>query len=236
MTRSLSTGDPIKKGPAQMNLLSMNMANIYQDTANTEIIKMQHQSSIIFGKFLIDHKDLIDNFYKSFELQGHHYTLAQPMLSSLLLIGFLAKHKLFSVAEMEKLYITSYFKDIGMGLLPQDKFEGKNPNPDDKSQISQHAEKSVDLLRGRIPLEEDQLNLIAHHHDIINNPNLDEITFGFESLIVSVTDVITAMLSERPYRGRRSLYETLEYLKHIFGDEYFSEFKLLVHYLRNFFK
>lgn len=236
MTRTLSQGDPNKKAPAQMNLMTINMANIYENTGNSELLKMQHQSSILFGKFLIDHNSNIDNYYRSFVTQGHHYTLTQPMLSSLLLIGFLAKYHLFSLPELENLYLTSYFKDVGMGLLASERFDHHTAEKEDKDYISQHAQKSVEVLRGRIPLEENQLNLIAHHHEIINKPEIDNVTYGFESLIVSITDIITAMLSERPYRQKFTLYETLEYIKNILGDRYFSEFKLLVHYLRNFFK
>ncbi len=236
VTRSLSVGDPQTKVPAQMNLLSRNMASIYQNPLDTESIKLQFQSINNFSTFLSYHPNEINKFYADFAGQNHHYTLAQPMLSTLMLMGFISKNKLFSDKETQKLFAASYFKDIGMSLIPSDKFDIETPNNKDKNEIADHAGHSVQVLENRVALTPEQIELIANHHKIIEETDNTDIFYGFETMIVSITDIIAAMTSDRPYRKRHSLYQSLEYIREILGQSHAKEFKLLVIFLKNFFK
>jgi HD-GYP domain-containing protein (c-di-GMP phosphodiesterase class II) len=54
-------------------------------------------------------------------------------------------------------------------------------------------------------------------------------------MLVTVMDVISAMISGRPYRKASSLYESLDLIKLLIADQYPQEFKLIVTYFRSFF-
>ena len=63
----------------------------------------------------------------------------------------------------------------------------------------------------------------------------EDILTGFETMMVSITDVIAAMVSERPYRPSLPVYRSLEYVKLLIADQYPSEFRLLVSYFKQFY-
>ena len=77
-----------------------------------------------------------------------------------MLLSFLQSLNLFSHKEIENLFITSYFKDIGMSFIPREKFELAHLSDFDKELFASHAENSMLILEGRVPLSNTQLNLI----------------------------------------------------------------------------
>jgi HD-GYP domain-containing protein (c-di-GMP phosphodiesterase class II) len=245
--RSLSIGDPEAKSKKQINLLSMNLKVLYKDPLNDAVLNMQFKGSQNLVNFLMENKGLYKKLYADIIKFDHHFIISQPILSSLLTVGFLEYLKVFATKELENLFLTSAFKDIGMSFVPKDKYDIKNPDKKDKQVFKSHSESSKLILDGRVPLQRNHLNIIKNHHFLSDKVNLirkgekiahlkgSENITGIETLIVAVMDIIVAMTQGRPYEQKHSLFDTLELVKPLMEHEYPVEFRALIMYLRKFF-
>ena len=72
VTRSLSLGNPLEKGKAQMNLLTINMGYLYQNPTDDAVLKLQHQCAKNLAYFLINKIDLLVPLQREFIKQKHH--------------------------------------------------------------------------------------------------------------------------------------------------------------------
>lgn len=245
LTRSLSIGDPQKNGARHAHLLSLQMASLYKDPFNDELLSSQFQSGQNLSNLLINNREIHKSLYQTITRQGHHYTIAQPLLSSILLLSFIQSTGLFSEKEAQNLFMTSYFKDIGMSFIPREKFELADLNDFDKKIFSEHSENSMKILEGRVPLSANQLELIKNHHFLNYKIQAlaanrkyapeDQLVAGLESAMLSAIDILVAMTNDRPYRKGTSVFTALELLKRVLSDEHPQEFKNLVIFLRQFF-
>lgn len=245
VTRSLSIGDPKVKATKHVNLLSMQMSNLYNDPFNDELLNNQFQSATNFARLMYQNKKIHKHVYHKLIKQSHHYTIAQPLLASILLASFLQNSGLFSEKEIQTYFLTSYFKDIGMSFIPREKFELAHLNDFDKKLFSDHAETSMKILENRLPFNKTQLNIIKNHHFLnykiqslisgTRHVDKDKMLTGVESTLLSSIDIIVAMSCERPYREPISVFKALELLKKVIADEYPQEFKNLVIFLKHFF-
>lgn len=246
ITRSLSTGDPLKKGIKQGNLLSLQMVNLYKNPFDDELLSGQFQSSKNFCNLLLQNKNLQKKLYHKLAKQSHHYTVMQPLLSSVVLLSFLQSTGMFSDKEIENYFLVSYFKDIGMSFIPREKFELAHLSDFDKQMFAEHADNSMKILDSRLPFNKTQLNIIKNHHflnykiqSLISGhalPDQEKMLTGVESTLLSSIDILVAMISKRPYRESVSAFKTLELLKMVIADEYPQEFKHLVIFIKHFFK
>lgn len=245
LSRTLSVGDPLKNSSRQANLLSLQMANLYNNPFSDELLKNQYQSSKNFSTLLFNNKQIHSDLYKRYLKQKHHYTVGQPMLASILLLSFIQHTQMFSEKEIQSLFLTSYFKDIGMSFIPREKFELAHLSPEDKDLFAEHATNSMKILDGRVPFNKTQLNIIKNHHylnyviqsKVIGQKvgNEEDLLTGVESALLSSVDILVAMTTERPYRDPISMFKALELLKQVLYEEYPSEFKSLVIFLKQFF-
>jgi len=246
ITRSLSLGNPIEKGKSQMNLLTINMGYLYQNPTDDSILKLQHQCAKNLAYFLINKMDLVVPLQREFIKQKHHFVLSQPLIASVFLLGLMKYSQLYSDQEIENLFITSYFKDIGMSSIPAEKYDQDNLTEKEKEILSNHAINSVQILKGRLPLSPNHLSIIEHHHtfSLLSNKlqlNLKdkqkegELIAGFETMLVTVMDIISAMITGRPFRKPTKIFESLDLIKILIADQYPQEFRLIVSYFKNFF-
>lgn len=246
LTRSLSVGDPIENGTKDIKLLSLNLGGLYKNPHNDELLMLQFQSSQNLSKFLLENKKFQSQYYHNLQKESFHFTVSQPMLSSLLLLSFLQSIHLFHDKEIENLFLASYLKDIGLGMIPEEKYDIKALSDRDQELFANHADFSSDLLDGRVPLSKNYLTIIKNHHFL--NDKLKEIVskdkknkepdtiFGIESTLVSVFDILVAMTNDRPYRKGMTLFQSLELIKMMMADDYPQEFKALVIFLKQFYK
>lgn len=246
ITRSLSVGNPADKGKQVINLLTINMGYLYSDPTNDTYLKLQHQCAKNLAYFLINRINLLETLQKDYIKQKHHFIYAQPMIASLFLLGLMKYSQLYSDQEIEELFITSYFKDIGMCSIPTEKYDADNLNDEEKKLLSQHATHSVQILKGRIPIPPNHLTIIQNHHtfSLLNNDlslnftkgeGEDEMIAGFETMLVTVMDVISAMITGRPFRKPTKIFEALDLIKILIADQYPQEFRLVVSYFKSFF-
>lgn len=243
-TRSLSVGNILDNARKLVNLLSINMSYLYEYPTNDAALSLQYQSVKNLGLFLYSKPDIHEPLYREILKQKHHFIVSQPLVSSLFLIGILKNARLFSEKEVEALFITSYFKDIGMSSIPTEKYEQDNLSNEDKLLLARHAQHSVQILSGRIPLGPNYLRIIENHHSFslltrelsIDDESSHQLAKGFETMIVSVCDIIAAMIAERPYRPAVAIFEALELIKVLIVDDFPHEFRLIVSYFKIFFQ
>jgi hypothetical protein len=246
VTRSLSVGDPIANGAKHISLMTLNLQNLYDNPADGEALNAQYQGSLNLGKFLIEHKDIQGRMYKDLKNQRHHFVMGQPMLSTLMMLGFLQHLRVFSQRDIEQLFITSYFKDIGMSNIPKEKFDKENLSEFEAKQFKDHANQSMNLIEGRLNLSSSYINIIKNHHylndkigAILSGKKIvrssQEQIVGLETTIVAVMDILVAMTEGRPFQKKLSVFEGLDLIRKLMADQYPHEFKALVHFIRNFF-
>jgi hypothetical protein len=245
VTRSLSVGNAVENAKQQMNLLTINMSYLYDKPTDDETLALQYQCSKNLAYFLIKHINYHEVLYKEFLKQKHHFIYAQPLIASLFTLGLLKYSKKYNDQEIEALFISSYFKDIGMSSIPESKYNDENLSLEDKALINSHAEHSVQILKGRINLTPNHYLIIENHHsfsllksnyDIMPKRKDDLSTvFGFETVIVSIMDIIAAAIHGRPFRDPIKVFDALSLIKNLIVDKYPQEFKLIVGYFKKFF-
>ncbi|MEI8347286.1 MAG: HD domain-containing phosphohydrolase [Pseudomonadota bacterium] len=241
VTRSLSIGDPVEKGRNKLNLLSINMAHLYSNPTDDNCLNLQFQCAKNLCAFLYENHRHIRRLFEEYTQQKHFYVYAQPMISSLLLLGLLRHTRLLTDKEIEMLFLTSYFKDIGMSAVPEEQYSVEDLSDDDKKLLLRHPRHSIEILAKRLPLRPSGFKIIEHHHAFsgltqqVGVQEQDQMLFGFETMIISVMDIISAMTSERPYRSATNLFDSLNLVKVIIADQFPAEFKLMVNYFKTFY-
>lgn len=229
VSRSLSIGDPYKNSTRQINLLGLQLKGLYQDPFSDSLLTSQFQSTKNLSNLLLNNKDILKQVYRNCSFQRHHFTINQPMLSSLLLISFISHTKIFNEKESQQLFLTSYFKDIGMSFIPSDKLDQVNLTNSDWLIFEKHSSNSYNILEKRVPLSLSYLKIIKNHHTHSSS------LVGIETVLLNAMDTIAAMTSDRPYRSSLSIFESLEVVKKSMADDYSQEFKYLVLFLKQFF-
>lgn len=245
--RSLSIGEPHSNGRKLASFLTISLSLMYKDPLNDNFLNLHYNGSLNLANFLIENKNLSPRLYRDVKKLNQHYINAQPILSSLLTVGFFDFLRVFQSKELENFFITSMFKDIGMSFVPSDKYEIKRPTKEDVSIYQSHTHNSVQILNRRLQLSRSYLDIIANHHFlnerislIRNKENISRLPYsenitGIETYVVAVMDIIVAMTEDRPYQKKHSLFESLELIKKLMDKDYPTEFKALVVFLRKFF-
>jgi hypothetical protein len=244
VTRSLSIGDPLTKARLQANLLTLNLGYLYEDPTNDSLLALQVQSAKNLAIFLYSKPQIHEELYRGYIGQGHHYIYAQPFLSTLFTMGVMKSAQMYTDKDIELFFLTSYLKDIGMSAIPVEKYNEENLTEDDKHLLATHPQSSVNILKGRVPLPPNHLKIIENHHIYStltrryqlaakDDPNS---IFGFETMIISVMDTVAAMITDRPFRKRETLFKSLDIIRLLISEQYPQEFKLIVVYFKNFFK
>lgn len=244
ITRSLSIGDQFEKAKTQANLLTLNLSYLYEDPTNDYILNLQVQSAKNLAIFLYNKPHIHEALYKEYVKQGHHFIFAQPFLSTLFLLGVLKDSRLYTDKDVEQFFLTSYLKDIGMSSIPVEKYNEEFLSENDRILLASHAEHSVNILKGRVPLPPNHLKIIENHHIYstltkrlnIGSKDDPNNVFGFETMMISVMDTVAAMITDRPYRKPETLFRSLELVRLLIGEQYPQEFKLIVLYFKKFFR
>ena len=228
----LSTKSSTENANKQMSLLSLNMNQLMQQPWDNSLLNLQYSSVKKLFNFFLMNDFNIAFFYSKFESQHYHYSISHPLISSLILLAFLKNLQSFKEREIELLFITNYFKDIGNSLLPIEIFSQTKLSKKEEELISRHSLYSVDILENRISLPSSHLSIIANHH---NHCNDNKFAQGIETALVEMIDILSAIISPRPYRKRIGLFPALQRVKDIFSDNYRQEFSQLVRFSEVFF-
>lgn len=241
-TRALSMGDPIVKGPAALDIITRHLKYVYRYPTNDELLRQHFLCLKNLIGFLAENHGLIKDMANAYNEQHHYYLWAQPIMSSLLLISILKSMQLISAKEVEDLFLTSYFKDIGMSFFPPHKFDQEKLTRQEKDLLATHPQHSLEILNKRLSFGPAQMRIIEFHHAYAGitaeytNPQLDQQILGFETMIISMMDIIAAMITPRPYRSALPIYDALHLVKYLIADQYPSEFRMMVGHFHQFFK
>ena len=251
VSRNLGSGNAIKNSLKQMALLSTNMEYLYRDPTDDEALGLQYSSARNLVNFLLSNRKYISQLYVDFIRKNYHYSVGHPLLSSLLLLSFLKYLNHLSDREIELLVLSNYFKDIGMSLLPLETFNKRELSQSEKDSIDRHTQHSIDILKGRVPLNSNYLEIIGNHHNhtLFNTEDDREHVSGghpsllkhygrseeIKTILVLVMDMMTAMISPRPYRSEIGLFPTLNKIKKIFSRDFQHEFQHLIYFSQQFF-
>lgn len=244
-TRSLSMGDPVENAKKQINLLLLNMRYLYENPTDDDHLNLMIQSVRNLARFLLKNQEYSEQLYQEVQKQKHHFVFAQPFFSSFFLLGVLKTTFMYSDREMEHFFVTSFFKDIGMSVIPPEKYDKEDLSSEEKILFAKHPQFSSQILKGRIQLAPNFFNIIENHHQFGAlkrevggeiHEKTDEYARGFELMIVSVMDIIAAMIAGRPFRPSVPLFEALELVRALMLEEFPKEFRLVVAYFKNFFK
>ena len=237
-------GSPEENCLKLSHLMCVTLKHLYKDPINDSLLKAQYQCATILGKYLASNLKIHKDIYRELSKRKYYYLYVQPYLSSLFTLGALKYSQSYSEQEIINLFCASYFKDVGMSSLPDHLSHNEILSPDEIRLISEHTQKSVDILKGRLPLKPSHLTLIENHHLISliqsdQESSLDsnpEVIVGSETMIVILMDIVAAMISERPYRKAIKLFNALETVKGLLASDYAREFKMIVNYFRKYYR
>lgn len=243
VSRSLSIGDPLVNCKKHMNLLTINLQYLLANPIDDDLLNLQFQSVTNLSAFLMNNIGLHKSIYEEYLKQKHYYVFAQPLISSLFLLGVLKQSLVISNKEIESLFLTSYFKDVGMSTIPISVYDKKDLSEAEKEILMKHPATSIKILSGRVSIGTPYLKIIEQHHSISlleseqagPPPKNPPLLRGFETMMVLVMDLISAMISDRPYRKKTTLFDALELVKSHISDKYPQEFRLMVVYFKQFF-
>jgi HD-GYP domain-containing protein (c-di-GMP phosphodiesterase class II) len=245
-SRSLSMGDVEKKLTKQVTLLSFSLGQLYKNPFSDDSLELQIKAVQNTSAVLMNNLNLAPSLYHQIKKQKQHFLIAQPLLSSLLVAGYLNFLKVFQNKDIQQLFLTSFIKDIGMSFIPEDQLDKKELSNAEKKVFRTHAQKSKSILAGRIQLPRNLFDIIENHHvlndkiaAIYSNQQLkllpEKEIIGFETMAIAIIDILVAMTEPRPYREAINLYDSLELIKQLMQKDYPHEFKALVMYLKTFF-
>ena len=238
--KSSTMEEPVKKGLQLLNHMAVNMKYLHSNPMDDNIVQTQYECAKEATDILKEHIDYHEKLYRLFSDLKHHFIFSRAVLSSLFLLGIAKTSSMFSDKDIERLFITSLFKDIGMSDLPLEIYDKVHWNKEENEKFSQHEENSVRILKGRIPLKEHYFKIIENHH-CMSGPYRENFKVknsttivGFETILVNVSDIIAGHLIEQPFGKKMSLLNVLAMIKNLMADQHQQEFNIIVSYFRRF--
>lgn len=245
VTRKLSLGDALVSGNNYLNYLILNLSVLYEDYHNQNLLSLIYQTVPSFTIYLQSNKKVVSELYKNISNERVHYLFKQPILSSLFLTAFVTQYNIFSARETQDLFLISVLKDLGMCFLPREAWDMKELDSYQQEALNKHTLNSVQLLKDRIPIHHSGLHIIEHHHfhndtvrKYLKEQKVEQdqsLVHGIETTITSLSDLVTAMHSPRPYRKAYPT-EIIKKITHlILKDHYTEEDKILIKFIDHFF-
>ena len=125
--------------------------------------------------------------------------------------------------EIEAIRLAGILHDIGkIGIRDEILHKEGKLTEEEWKQIRKHPEVSVSIL-SRIPDLKGILKIIRHHHEHYNGKGYpsgfagEQIPLG--ARILSVTDMLDALISDRPYREKITFMEAVDEIRKVSGTQ-----------------
>lgn len=123
----------------------------------------------------------------------------------------------FSESKIYTIKIMSVFHDIGKIKIPLEILEKKEPlTSEEWEEIKKHPICGKDILI-QFGFNEEELNMIIQHHEKCDGSGypygLTHNEIALESKILSVVDVMDALLSDRAYKKRWEIEQVREFFE-----------------------
>ncbi len=127
--------------------------------------------------------------------------------------------------DLEGIYVAGYLHDVGKLIVSKDVLNKKELlNERDLRELRSHSILSYTIIsKIKFPWR-DVLHMIKHHHERVDgrgypeNITADALSEGVK--ILTIADSFDAMTSDRPYRNRLSMEETLNELKNCANSQF----------------
>ena len=125
--------------------------------------------------------------------------------------------------EIEAIRLAGILHDIGkIGIRDEILHKAGKLTEEEWKQIRKHPEVSVSIL-SRIPDLKGILKIIRHHHEHYNGKGYPDGLAGEQiplgARILSVTDMLDALISDRPYREKINFMEAVEEIRKVSGTQ-----------------
>lgn len=136
----------------------------------------------------------------------------------------LAREMGFTEATVELIEGGALLHDIGKLSVDTDILTKPGPlSPEERGIIEQHPLRSAEVV-SRVDLLKGSTDIVKHHHERPDGRGYPMKLRGHEipvgARILNVADAFDAMISDRPYRKRRSVEDALAELRKGAGDEF----------------
>ena len=125
--------------------------------------------------------------------------------------------------EIEAIRLAGILHDIGkIGIRDEILHKAGKLTDEEWKQVRKHPEVSVSIL-SRIPDLKGIIKIIRHHHEHYNGKGYpsglagENIPLG--ARILSVTDMLDALISDRPYREKITFMEAVEEIRKVSGTQ-----------------
>ena len=125
--------------------------------------------------------------------------------------------------EIEAIRLAGILHDIGkIGIRDEILHKAGKLNEEEWKQVRKHPEVSVSIL-SRIPDLKGIIQIIRHHHEHYNGNGYpaglagEEIPLG--ARILAVSDMLDALISDRPYREKITFSEAMEEIRKVAGTQ-----------------
>ena len=125
--------------------------------------------------------------------------------------------------EVEAIRLAGILHDIGkIGIRDEILNKEGKLSAEEWKQIRKHPEISVSIL-SRIPDLKGIMNIIRHHHEHYNGKGYPSGLAGAQiplgARILAVTDMLDALISDRPYREKITFMEAVEEIRKVSGTQ-----------------
>jgi HD-GYP domain-containing protein (c-di-GMP phosphodiesterase class II) len=126
--------------------------------------------------------------------------------------------------EMKRLSLAATLHDIGRVTIENQIWDKPEPlTQDEYSKVKEHPTKSAEFLK-HVEFLAGIIDIIKHHHERYDGKGYPGGLAGedipLESRILAVADAYDAMLSERPYREKKTQKEAIEELQKESGKQF----------------
>jgi putative nucleotidyltransferase with HDIG domain len=125
--------------------------------------------------------------------------------------------------EVEAIRLAGLLHDIGkIGIRDEILHKAGKLTAEEWKQVRKHPEVSVSIL-SRIPDLKGIIKIIRHHHEHYNGKGYpsglagEQIPLG--ARILAVTDMLDALISDRPYREKITFMEAVEEIRKVSGTQ-----------------
>jgi putative nucleotidyltransferase with HDIG domain len=140
------------------------------------------------------------------------------------LASMLAREMGFPEATVELIEGGALLHDIGKLSVDADILTKPGSlDPEERAVIEQHPERSAEVV-SRVDLLKESTDIVRHHHERPDGRGYPGRLRGHEipvgAKILNVADAFDAMISDRPYRKKKSVDEALDELKRGAGSEF----------------
>lgn len=187
------------------------MLQKYQSGGKIDIFAVRRFFVPIIEHVLEDEKKFFQ-YYKSFNEEEY---FPQHQIAVGMLAARLGKELGYSSGDCVQLGLSGLFADVGMIRISSKIYNKKTSlTSNEKREIKKHPVYSYEMIK-EIPslTEEAMLGVLQHHEreDGLGYPlKLKKENATYFSKIIAVSDVFVALIADRPYQEKKTMFEALE--------------------------